>query len=138
MTPLFKQTARTAQVTLSSGAERVTLTVERPPLLFSSILDRALPLGDEGDPETAYRLSLRSVLWAAEGLRSSLELPPRPSVGAGEAAWQDHAEDLAEQFKAAGLLGSHIRELASAALDLNIGDPKKTNLTEALAEAGND
>lgn len=136
MNALFT-TPTTAEVTLSSGAESVTLTVERPPLLFSSILDRALPLGEEGSAQYTYRLNLRSVLWAAEGIRSSQGLDPLPAIDAGEDVWVAYAEGLAETFRRAGLLTRHIRDLSSAALDLNIGNPAKTNLTEAMAAAGN-
>lgn len=137
MLTLFTKTTNTTTVTLTSGEETATLTVERPPLLFSSVLDRAIPLGEEGTPSHNYRLNLRSVLWAAEGIRASQGLPPHPAIDAGEDVWQKYAEDIAEMFRSAGLLTVHIRELASAALDLNIGNVKKTNLTEALATAGN-
>lgn len=137
MNPIFNGASKTAHVTLTSGGESVDITITRPPLLFGSVLDRVLPLADEDDPATVYRMSLRSVLWAAEGLRSTQDIPPAPALDAGEDAWTRYAEDVAEVFNQAGLLTSHIRDIASAAIDLNIGNAKKTNLTEALAAAGN-
>ena len=137
MNTLFS-TPISKQVTLSSGTESVTLTVDRPPLLFATILDRALPVGEDGSAIYRHRLELHSVLWAAEGIRSSQQLPPLPAIDAGEEKWQTYAEDMAETFRKAGLLAKHIRELSSAALDLNIGNPAKSNLEEALAVAGND
>ena len=137
MLTLFSDTTNTRQVSLTNGAETVTLTIERPPLLFGSILDRALPLGDEGTPQHDYRLQLRTVLWAAEGLRPTKPLPPAPAIDAGADAWQDYAENVAELFQVAGLRTSHVRELASAALDLTIGNPETPNLKRALDAAGN-
>ena len=137
MLTIFSTTTNARTVSLSNGPETVDVQIPRPPLLFGSILDRALPLGAEDTPQHSYRLQLRTVLWAAEGLRPAKPLPPTPAIDAGADAWQSYAEQLAELFRTAGLLPSHIRELANAALDLAMGDTDKSNMTQALAAAGN-
>jgi len=127
-------------VSLSNGAESVEFTVKRPPLLFHDILNRAFPIhDDDNDGEKGYRLSLRVVLIAAEGIRATEGLPPRPEVSAGEAAWQAHAEEIAQIFSDAGLLDTHLNQLAAAVRDLQNGKVDgKAPLAGELDRAGND
>lgn len=133
----FSQPLR-RQLTLSNGQESLTFTVQPLPLLFASRLDVALPVLDGDSPAANHRLRLRAVIFAAEGIRRTEELPPAPSIDAGEQAWASHAEELCQLFTGAGLHDAHINELCSTTLDLSamkVGG--KTALQQALDEAGN-
>jgi len=132
-------TIRSRDVVLSNGEQSITLTVQRPPLLFGNRLDRAFPVLQEDTPAASQRLNLRAVLIAAEGIRNTEELPEPPTTDAGEQAWQAHAEEVLELFSEAGFLEPHINQLAGAALDLqSVKTEGKTDLKKAMDTAGND
>ena len=130
---------RSKQVTLDNGQHTVTLTVQRPPLLFNDMLNRAFPSLEQGaDADQTYRLLLRVVLIAAEGIRHTEDLPERPGAHDGESAWQDHAEMLAQTFSEAGFTDHHINVLAHTAQDLVLEKVEgRTGLAQELADAGN-